>query len=130
MRLAMVMLAAQFAFTPVPRWPEDPETEVVCAAIRAECPAFAAAQTIETEVGYEELYDADGGLAGVRLTRSSGCAPLDEHVLLSHRKFRMVFHKDGVPDLDGIHLELRQGIDPAAVRIVKAGGTNLSRGCN
>lgn len=127
---AMPGMAAPFEFTPVPRWAEEPETEVKCAIVKAECAAMAAGDTIEAEIGYDELYDADGMLAGLRLTRSSGCKPLDEATLLGQRRFKLAFHKDGVPDLDETRLELRAGVNRDDVRIVKAGRTSLSLGCN
>lgn len=128
--LAVPSWAAPFEFTPVPRWPEEPETEVKCAAVKAECPALAGKDTIEVEVGYDELYDADGMLVGLRLTKSTECKPLDEALLLSQRRFKLVFHKDGVPDLDNIHVEVRNGVKAEDVRVVKSNGTNLSLGCN
>lgn len=130
MGIVLLALLAPFEFTPVPRWAEDPETEVICVAVRAECPALAARESIEVEVGYDEIYDAKGELSGMRLTKSTGCAPIDEHLLLSQRRFRTMFHKPGQSDLDGIFLEVRKGVDPAMVRIVKASGTNFSLGCN
>lgn len=130
MNLLMILLAAEFAFTPVPRWAEEPETEVLCAAVRAECSQFAGKTEIETEVSYDEIYDVNGMLSGIRMTRASGCAPIDEHLLLSQRRFKMAFHKPDRSDLDGIYLETLPGVDPAKVRIVKPSGTNFSLGCN
>jgi hypothetical protein len=106
-----------------------PETEEVCAAIEKECPALWAAETIEAEFGYEELYDPEGMLAGVRMTRSTGCKPLDESLLPGQRHFRLAFHADGKPDLDDIHAELGPGVNPDQVRIVKASQTSVSMGC-
>ncbi|WP_426164486.1 hypothetical protein [Sandarakinorhabdus sp. DWP1-3-1] len=128
--LAWPTWAAPFEFSPVPRWAEEPETEVKCAAVKAECPALANKDTIEVEVGYDELYDGDGMLVGLRLTRSTECKPLDEALLLSQRRFKLLFHKDGVPDLDNIHVEVRSGVKPEDVRVVKSSGTSLSLGCN
>ena len=120
---------APFAFTPQPRWTEEPETGALCEAIRKECPGLMQDGEVSADVGYDELYDTRGMLAGMRLTRSTGCKPLDEDALLSRRQFRMAFHKEDVPDLDGIHAEVAPGTDPNAVRIVKASGTSLSIGC-
>ena len=119
-----------FAFSPVPRWAEEPETEEVCAAIEKECPGMWASDSIEAEFGYDALYDVAGNLVGMRMTRSTGCKPLDEHMLLGQAHFKLVFHKDGQPDLDNIHAELEAGVDPAKVRIVKADGTSLTMGCH
>lgn len=121
---------AGFAFTPQPRWTAEPEAGEVCAAVAKECPGAIKKGQIEAEIGYDELYDANGMLVGLRLTKSTGCKPLDESELLSHREFRMAFHKDNAPDLDDVHAELAPGTDPAAVRIVKADGTSLSIGCD
>ena len=132
---AMIALAGaaaaqpSFTFEPKPRWPEDPETEVVCAAIRAECPGALKDGSIETEFSYAELYDADGRLAGLRAIRSTGCRPLDEHLLLSHRQFRAAFSKPGEPDLDDVKVELAPGTPRDAVRLVKSGSTSVSIGC-
>ncbi len=128
--IALPALAEPFEFTPVPRWPDEPETDVKCAAVKAECPALAGQDTIEVEIGYDELYNADGMLIGLRLTRSTECKPLDESLLLSQRRFKLLFHKDGVPDLDNIHVEGRNGVKPEDLRIVKASGTTLQLGCD
>jgi hypothetical protein len=121
--------APVFLFAPVPRWSEPPETEEVCAAIEKECPTLWAAETIETEFGYEELYDPEGILVGVQMTRSTGCKPLDESLLLGQRRFRLAFHAEGKPDIDDIHAELGAGVSPDQVRIVKASQTSVSMGC-
>jgi len=119
-----------FSFTPQPRWSEEPETGELCAAVAKECPGAIKKGSIDADVGFDELYDARGMLVGMRLTKSTGCKPLDEYSLVSHREFRMAFHRDDAPDLDDIHAELAPGADPAAVRIVKADGTSLSIGCD
>ena len=62
-----------FTYEPKPRWAEDPETEVVCEAIRAECPARLKDGQIDGEWSYAELYDSDGMLVGVRSVKSIGC---------------------------------------------------------
>ena len=118
-----------FVFDPQPRWAEDPETEEVCKAIAAECSAKFPDGEIETSWGYAELYDADGYLVGLRTTTSTGCKPLDEHMLLSHRHFRTTFSEAGKPDLDDIVVELKAGTPKDSVRLVKRGETQLSLGC-
>jgi hypothetical protein len=117
-------------YSPTPRWQEEPETEAVCAAIEKECPALWAKGEIEADVAYDELYDVKGELAGVRVTKGTGCAPLDESLAMGHAKFRLAFHEEGKPDLDETRVELRPGIDPDGVRIVKSSGTSLSMGCH
>lgn len=136
--LAMPALAADggkpFYFSPEPRWQmgpdEEPETETVCAAIRAECKSIKDVADISADFGYDALYDANGNLAGIRMTSSTGCTPLDEDMLISQRKFILAFHTEGKPDLDNIHLELAPGVDPDSVRIVKQSSTSISMGCN
>lgn len=124
-----------FFFSPVPRWQmgpkEEPETEQVCAAVRKECPGIKDVTQIKAEFGFDQLYDADGQLVGLRMTHSTGCKPLDESMLLSQRKFRLTFHKPGQSDLDdGLHAELAAGVAKDAVRIVKQSSTELELGCN
>ena len=121
---------ASFYYDPKPRWAEDPETEVVCAAIRAECAGILKDGGIDAEWTYDELYDADGMLVGVRSVQSTGCKPLDEHLLLGQRHFTQVFTKDGQPDLEGITVELAPGTPKDAVRLVKRGSTQVSMGCS
>ena len=121
--------APSFDFSPKPRWAEDPETEVVCAAVRAECPAILKNDGIDAEWGYAELYDADGMLVGVHSLRSTGCKPLDEHLLLSHRHFKTMFSEGGKPDLDDVQVELAPGTAKSAVRLIKKGTTQVSFGC-
>lgn len=118
-----------FDYSPMPRWADDPETEVVCAAVRAECPAKLKDGSIDAEWTYGEYYDADGMLVGVHSLQSTGCKPLDEHLLLSHRHFRTMFSEDGKPDLDGVKVELAPGTPKSAVRLVKQGRTQVSFGC-
>jgi len=127
---ASAAAAPAFLFDPQPRWAEDPDTDVVCATVRAECPGLLKDGSIDTEFGYVQLFDADGVLAGIRMAKSTGCKPLDEHLLLSERHFVTVFHKDGQSDLDGVKLELGRGVDPNAVRIAKPGSTQVSFGCS
>ena len=118
-----------FDYSPRPRWADDPEPEVVCAAVRAECPAKLRDGSIDAEWTYAEYYDADGMLIGVHSLQSTGCKPLDEHLLLSHRHFRTMFSEDGKPDLDGVKVELAPGTPKSAVRLVKQGRTQVSFGC-
>ena len=113
----------------MPRWAEDPETEVVCAAVRAECPALLKNDGIDAEWTYAELYDADGMLVGIRSLQSTGCRPLDEHLLLSHRHFKSMFSGGGKPDLDDIKVEVAPGTPKSSVRLVKQGTTKVSFGC-
>jgi hypothetical protein len=120
---------SSFDFSPKPRWLEDPDTEVVCAAVRAECPAKLKENSIDAEWTYAEYYDADGMLVGVHSLQSTGCEPLDEHLLLSHRHFRAMFSGEGKPDLDDIKVELAPGTPKTAVRLVKQGTTQVSFGC-
>ena len=127
--VALAQSSAPFFYDPQPRWAEDPETEVVCAAIEKECPGILNDGQIETVWGYIEMYDADGYLAGLRSVKSTGCKPLDEHLLLGHRHFRGAFSKPGVPDLDDIRAELAPGTSKDAVRIVKRGETQVGLGC-
>ena len=127
-----VAAAAQpstFSYEPKPRWAEDPETEVVCEAIRKECVGQLKDGEIETDWSYAELYNADGMLVGLRSLGSTGCKPLDEHLLLGQRHFRTVFTKEGQPDLDDIAVELAPGTPRDSVRLVKRGATSVSIGC-
>jgi hypothetical protein len=123
-----------FTFSPEPRWKsgpnEEPETDEVCAAIKRECPGIKDVSNINADFGFDALYDVDGNLAGMRMTKSTGCTPLDESLLLSQRKFILAFHKDGQQDLDNIHAEVAPGVDRGSVRIVKKDGTSVSLGCN
>jgi hypothetical protein len=120
---------SSFTYEPKPRWAEDPETEVVCAAIRAECPAMLKDNQLEVEWNYAELYDADGKLVGMRSLKSTGCKPLDEHLLLDHRHFATLFTEPGKPDLDDVTVELAPGTPKDLVRVVKRGTTSVSMGC-
>jgi len=120
---------ATFGFDPQPRWQEDPETEDVCRAIQNECAAQLKDGQIDGEWGYAELYNADGYLVGLRSVKSTGCKPLDEHMLLSHRHFVTVFSENGAPDLDDITVEVAPGTNPDSVRLVKHGETQVSIGC-
>ena len=126
---AAAQTARPFTFDPQPRWAEEPDTETVCKAIVAECAGALKDGSVEASWGYAELYDADGYLVGLRSVKSTGCRPLDEHMLLGHRKFRTTFSKDGAPELDDFRVELAPGTRKDAVRIVKQGETQVSMGC-
>jgi hypothetical protein len=119
-----------FDYSPQPRWTEDPDTEVVCDAIRKECPGSLKDGEIDTDWSYAELYDADGMLVGLRSLGSTGCKPLDEHLLLGQRHFKTVFTKPGQPGLDDIKVELKAGTPRDAVRLVKTGSTRVAIGCS
>ena len=119
----------EFAFDPQPRWAEEPETEAVCEAVAKECPGFAKDGEIDADWGYAELYDARGRLVGLRSVKSTGCRPLDEHLLLGQRRFRAAFSKPDQSDLDGITVELAPGTSPEAVRLIKRGETSVGIGC-
>ncbi len=121
---------AGFSYDPTPRWPEEPETGELCKAIESECPGQIKDGQVEAEWGYAELYNADGFLVGLRSLKSTGCKPLDEDMLLSHRDFVTVFSKDGAPDLDGIKVEVAAGASPDSVRLVKSSQTQVSIGCS
>jgi hypothetical protein len=120
---------SNFTFDPKPRWAADPETEVVCEAVRAECQGMLKDDSIDAEWSYAALYDSDGTLAGLRSEKSTGCKPLDEHMLLDHRHFLTLFTKPGEPDLDDIAVELAPGTPKDAVRLVKHGTISVSFGC-
>jgi hypothetical protein len=118
-----------FFYDPKPRWAEDPDTDVVCEAVRAECQGILKDGGIEADWVYDALYDADGMLVGLRSVKSTGCKPLDEHLVLDHRHFLTVFTKPGEPDLDEITAELAPGTPKAAVRLVKRDSLSVSFGC-
>ena len=143
MRLAVALIAAVFAtvavtaaerpagftFDPVPRWAEEAETEAVCEAMANECAGQLKDGSIEASWGYGEIYNADGYLVGLKSVKSTGCKPLDEHMLLGHRRFATVFSKDGAPDLDNLAVETAPGVSRDGVKLVKAGETQVSIGC-
>jgi hypothetical protein len=120
---------ATFDYDPQPRWQVDPETDEVCQAIESECSAMLKGGGLDSDWGYVEFYNADGYLVGLKSVKSTGCKPLDEHMLLSHRHFVTVFSQGGAPDLDDIKVEVAAGTDRNAVRLVKAGETQVSFGC-
>jgi hypothetical protein len=133
---ALAMLAggaaaqpSSFSYDPKPRWAEDPETDVVCEAVRAECKGVLKDGSIEADWTYAAVYDADGMLVGLRSLKSTGCKPLDEHLQLDHRHFLTVFTKAGQPDLDEVALELAPGTPKDAVRMVKRDTLSVSFGC-
>ena len=121
--------ASDFAYDPKPRWSEDPDTEVVCTAIRAECPGKLKNDELNVDWSYAEIYSADGMLVGLRSLQSTGCKPLDEHLLLSHRRFATAFSEPGKADLDDVSAELAPGTPKDAVRLIKRGSTQVSFGC-
>jgi hypothetical protein len=118
-----------FSYDPQPRWQEDPETEEICRAMASECAGQLKDGQIDTSWGYAELYNADGYLVGMRSLKSTGCKPLDERMLLSHRHFVTVFRQDGAPDLDEMTVEVAAGVNRDGVRLVKRGETQVSIGC-
>ena len=124
---------AGFFYSPTPRWAFDPKqdldfAEKVCPEIRRECPGLDASD-INVNVAYDELYYANGRLAGVRMTTGSGCRPLDEAIVLGDREFKAKFETDGA-SLDDVKLELGEGVDKAKVRIVKeVANHSFSAGC-
>jgi hypothetical protein len=120
---------SSFSFDPKPRWTEDPDTDVVCAAVKAECQGILKNDEIEADWSYAAIYDADGMLVGLRSTKSTGCKPLDEHLLLDHRHFLTVFTEPGKPDLDDVTAELAPGTPKDSVRLVKRGSMSVSFGC-
>lgn len=120
---------SSFSFEPKPRWAEDPDTDVVCEAVRAECQGLLKDGAIDTDWSYAALDDADGMLVGIRSTKSTGCKPLDEHLLLDHRQFLTAFTEPGKPDLDELTAELAPGTPKDAVRLVKRGTMSVSFGC-
>lgn len=119
---------AGFAYDPQPRWAEEPETEAVCEAMARECAGQLKDGAIEANWGYAEIYNADGFLVGVKSVQSTGCKPLDEHMLLGHRHFATLFSKEG-PDLENLAVETAPGVDRNAIRLVKRGETSVSFGC-
>lgn len=120
---------AVFSFDPQPRWQEDPETEELCRAMARECAGQLKDGQIEAQWAYGEIYNADGYLVGLRSLRSTGCKPLDEHLLLSHRHFVTMFGKGDTPDLDAVTVELAPGTNAESVRLLKRGETQVSIGC-
>jgi hypothetical protein len=122
--------SSNFFYAPVPRWQAEPDMEEVCAAARRECPQLAGLPEIVTTIAYDELYDANGRLSGLRLVRGTGCAPLDENFLLGQRRFHDDFHREGQSDLDGIRVEAQPGVDVTRIRLVKSSESQYSTGCS
>ncbi|MET0252359.1 MAG: hypothetical protein ABW203_09300 [Novosphingobium sp.] len=125
--------ASGFFNAPAVRWPFDPKQDFefhdqACPAIKRECPRLDAGD-ISLSVTYDELYDARGQLAGLRMIKGSGCRPLDEAILLGQREFRSHFHEDGKSDLDGLTMELGDGVEAGKVRIVKQVDLQFGNGC-
>jgi hypothetical protein len=126
---ADVAIPQGFAFAPQPRWAAEPETEELCTAIARECSSLNREQ-IDTRIAYDEFYDAKGFLIGLRMTRSTGCKPLDESSLLGQAEFRLTFRKPDRGDLDdNMRIEFSNGVRPEDVRIVKSSETTISLGC-
>jgi hypothetical protein len=121
---------SSFDYDPKPRWAEEPDTNVVCAAVRAECPGKINDGSIDADWGYADIYDADGKLVGVHSVESTGCKPLDESEELSQRHFRTMFSGEGKPDLDDdIIVELKPGTPKDAVHLIRRSSTHISMGC-
>lgn len=119
-----------FAFDPQPRWAEEQETEVVCEAMRNECAATLKDGGMDVDWSYELAFDADLRLVGVRNVKSTGCRPLDEHLLLGQRKWVRTFaNKDGRELDEDIAVALAPGTPKQNVRILKQGTTSVSFGC-
>jgi hypothetical protein len=127
--LTGAVAAPDFLYQPQPRWTEDPDTDVVCDAIRTECPGRLKNNELNVEWSYAEIFDADGMLVGLRSLQTTGCKPLDEHLLISHRHFATAFSGPGKPDLDNVTAELAPGTPKDSVRLVKRGTTQVSFGC-
>ena len=118
-----------FTISPTPRWTTEPENEDLCKAIMAECPALRSGD-IEASMAFDELHDVRGYLVGIRMTRSTGCKPLDEGTMLGRKEFRRRFEDDR-PTLDDVTVELRPGVDPKAVRVVRrVDNMQIGMGCS
>ena len=65
----------------------------------------------------------------MRVTRSTGCAPLDEHLLLGQRREGTFFRSAG-PNLPGFIMEAPRGASLEGVRIVKAEQTGIGLDCS
>lgn len=102
----------------------------LCEAIRAECSRQFPDGSIDATMAFDELHDVTGRLTGLRMVRSTGCKPLDEATLIGRKEFRQRFEADGAPTLDDITVELRPGVDAAAVRIVRrVDNMQIGMGC-
>jgi hypothetical protein len=127
-------LAAQaggtFTYAPMtPRWQAAPDDDVLCAAVRRECAAQMHGDTIGGEFYYDALYDARGFLVGIRVTHPTGCAPLDESLLLSERHRMSMFSSAGRPDLAEVRLEGPPGTSLDGIRMVKGEQSGMQLGC-
>jgi hypothetical protein len=114
---------ASFSYSPTPRWDGEPEGDMVCKAIKKECPQAWKKKQDEFEIGYELLYDVNGSVSGMRITRSSDCKPVDEYYQMFKRS--MLFS----PKLEDIRVELAEGVKPQDIRIIKSDSTNFSFNC-
>ena len=127
---ATAQQGGRFEFQPMPRWADEQETEVVCEAVRAECATVMKDGGIEADWGYSEVYDGNLRLVGVRSLKSTGCKPLDEHLLLGQRDWVGKFVDGPNQDFDGdVALEFAPGGDRSGFRLVKRGSTSVSFGC-
>jgi hypothetical protein len=134
MLTAGTALAAQagndFLFSPIPRWPDEPELDAVCAAMRQECPGIVPRSgDVNGDVEFDELFDSTGRLRGIRVTNSSGCRALDEYVVVSMRHYTNAMHREGQTDLGEYSLETPAGISPEGVRVVHHNRTSNNLGC-
>lgn len=119
-----------FEFDPPPRWAEEQETELVCEAMARECSGVMEDGGMNVDWSYELAFDADLKLVGVRSIKSTGCKPLDEHLLLGQRKWVKTFATKDGRDLDeDIAVALAPGTPRQSVRILKQGTTSVSFGC-
>jgi hypothetical protein len=130
---SVTAVAAQqgtFEFQPMPRWAEEQETETVCEAVRVECAGILKDGGIDADWGYAEVYNAELRLVGVRSVKSTGCKPLDEHLLLGQRSWVGKFADGPGQDFDGeVALEFPPGVDRKGFRLIKQGSTSVSFGC-
>jgi hypothetical protein len=112
-----------FSYSPAPRWDGEPESDLVCKAVKKECPIVWKKKQEEFQIGYELLYDVSGTVSGMRITRSSDCKPVDEYYQMFKRS--MLFS----PKLEDIRVELAEGVKPQDIRIIKSDSTNFSFNC-
>ena len=119
-----------FDFHPQPRWAEEQETDAICAAISAECGAALVDSQIVADWEYREIYDSNLRLIGVHSTRSTGCKPLDEHLLLEQRAWVRKFAPGPDRDLDSdFTLEFRDGAARTGFRLVRHSSTQVTMTC-
>jgi hypothetical protein len=112
-----------FSYSPAPRWEGEPENELVCKAVKKECPKVWKKKQEEFQIGYELMYDANGAVSGMRITQSSECKPVDEYYQMFKRS--MLFS----PKLEDIRIEMADGVKPEDIRIIKSDSTNFSFNC-